>query len=321
VLGFGLSLYLVFELNAGIPALVTGLAVVDGLALLLLGLWNPVGIRWDVRGIRGKDLRDLLSYGMAGLIMNMSLLTLNLSDRYVILWSEGLSSVGIYDQVYKISQLSVSALIAVFFNTVNPGLFRKLEENLEGSLSTLAAYLKMFLLLGLPLVVYLSLFSELISDLLLGPSFRGAYRIMPFVFFAAFLQGISNFYELRMKFSDQLRRLGLVFLVAALFNLVLNLLLVPGHGYYWAAVSTFLTFLGVVLYFAWTDRHLLSSLKMHDGKFPGLAGLLLLQALVFIVVDNFDPSVPVVFAMGLIFVILYAGLLYRSGALKELTEE
>ena len=88
----------------------------------------------------------------------------------------------------------------------------------------MARYLRFFLLLGLPVVVYLSLFSEILSDVLLGAAFREAYIIMPFVFFAAFLQGVSNFFELRMKFSNQLRRLGLVFLAAAVCNLVLNLL-------------------------------------------------------------------------------------------------
>ncbi len=317
LLAFGLSLYLVFRLNAGIPALVTGLAVVDGLVLLLMWLWNPVGLEVRVRGMKTGEMKELLSYGMAGLVMNVSLLTLNLSDRYVILYSEGLVSVGIYDQVYKISQLSVSALVAVFFNVINPGLFRKLEESFEGSLPGMARYLRFFLLLGLPVVVYLSLFSELLSDVLLGAAFREAYRMMPFVFFAAFLQGVSNFFELRMKFSNQLRRLGLVFLAAAVLNLVLNLLFVPVYGYYWAAVSTLLTVLLVIIYLAMADRALLSSLRPHAREFAGFAGLLALQALVFIAVDNFDPSLSVVIAMGLIFVLSYAGLLSRSGLLND----
>ncbi len=317
LLAFALSLYLVFRLNAGISALVAGLAVVDGLALLLMWLWNPVGLEVRVRGMKRGEMKELLSYGMAGLIMNVSLLSLNLSDRYVILYSEGLASVGIYDQVYKISQLSVSALVAVFFNIINPGLFRKLEESLEGSLPGMARYLRYFLLLGLPVVVYLSLFSEFLSDVLLGAAFREAYIMMPFVFFAAFFQGVSNFFELRMKFSDQLRKLGLVFLAAAVLNLVLNLLFVPVYGYYWAAVSTLLTVLLVILYLARSDRAFLGYLRPHSREFAQFASLLALQALVFIVVDNFEPSVPVVIAMGLIFVLSYAGLLSRSRLLKD----
>jgi O-antigen/teichoic acid export membrane protein len=120
-----------------------------------------------------------------------------------------------------------------------------------------------------------------------------------------------------MKFSDQLRKLGLVFLAAAVLNLVLNLLFVPVYGYYWAAVSTLLTVLLVILYLARSDRAFLGYLRPHSREFAQFASLLALQALVFIVVDNFEPSVPVVIAMGLIFVLSYAGLLSRSRLLKD----
>ena len=308
LLGFLLSLYLVFYLDASIAALVTGLAAIDGLALLILALWNPAGLGYRVRGFKWQELKPLLSYGSAGLVVNLSLLSLNLSDRYVILFSEGLSPVGIYDQVYKISQLSVAALVTVFFNTINPELFREMERDFRASLAPMARNLRIFLLAGIPLVLYLSLFSEQISNLLLGPGFREAFTIMPLVFLAAFLQGLSNFYELRLKFSSQMRTLTLVFLFAALFNLLFNLLVVPAYGYYWAAFSTALAYVLMILYFAYNDRSLLSSIRFRKSELVPILGLLSLQVVIFFLVEKYDPPLWIMIALGLIFVLSYGWL-------------
>ena len=305
VLSFLVSLYLVFIQDASITALITGLLVIDSLFLAILVLWNPIRLQIRFRASSSEGWKELFSYGMGGLVMNLSLLSLNLSDRYVIFASEGLSSVGIYDQVYKISQLSVMALMTVFFNTVNPGLFRELEQDLKASLKSMSRYLLGFIGIGLPLVVYLSLFSEEISIFLLGAAFRGAYSIMPFVFFAAFFQGISNFWELRMKFSNRMRVLSLVFLLGALFNLILNLWLVPVYGYQWAVISTLITYVLLVSFLCIRDRDLIRALYGLRQNLRIPMAVLALQLLIFAVVDNFVPPMSVRVVLGVIFVLSY----------------
>lgn len=314
ILSFLVSLYLVFARGESIAALIMGLLLIDGLSLALLALWNP--IRLQIRfSSMSKGRKELFSYGMAGLVMNLSILSLNLSDRYVILASEGLSPVGIYDQVYKISQLSVIALVTVFFNTINPGLFKELERDLDASLKSMSRYLLTFIGLGLPLVVYLSLFSQEISNIMLGAAFRGAYSIMPFIFFAAFFQGISNFWELRMKFSNRMRFLSISFLVGALFNLIVNLWLVPLYGYQWAAISTLITYILLVFFLCIQDGLLIRTLYGLRQKLGVPMAVLALQLLIFAVVDNFDPSMTVRIGIGLIFVLSYGWVVKSSSIL------
>jgi len=319
ILSFLVSLYLVFAQGQSITALITGLLLIDILSLGLLVLWNPIRLRFRFNP-SSNNWKELFSYGMGGLVMNLSILSLNLSDRYVILASEGLSSVGIYDQVYKISQLSVLALVTVFFNTINPGLFQELERDLDASLKSMSRYLLGFVGLGLPLVVYLSMFSEEISSVLLGAAFRGASAIMPFVFFAAFFQGLSNFWELRMKFSNRMRLLSLVFLVGALFNLLLNLGLVPLYGYHWAAISTLITYMLLVSFLCVRDRDLIRAFYGYVHKLRNPLLVLVLQVMIFTFVDNFELSTPVRIAIGLIFVLSYGWIVKNSSILWKNNE-
>lgn len=311
ILSFLVSLYLVFMKGGSITALILSLMVIDGISLALLAFWNPIRLRIRF-GLWSKDRKELFSYGMAGLVVNLSILSLNLSDRYVILASEGLSPVGIYDQVYKISQLSVMALVTVFFNTINPALFKELEKDLDASIKSMIKYLLSFIGLGLPLVVYLSLFSEELSNLMLGAAFRGAYSIMPFVFFAAFFQGISNFWELRMKFSNRMRILSMIFLAGALFNLLVNLWLIPLYGYQWAAISTLITYILLVFFLCIYDRVLIRALYGVRRKLGIPMAIVFGQLLIFALVDIFDPSMTVRIGIGLIFVLSYGWVVKSS---------
>lgn len=319
VLSFLVSLYLVFLREESITALITGLLAIDSLTLIVLILWNPIrlSIRFEMPL---KNIKGLLSYGMAGLIMNLSILSLSLSDRYVILFNEGLSRVGIYDQVYKISQLSIMALVTVFFNTINPSLFRELETDFKSSVKNMSRYLLVYLSLGLPIVVYLSLFSEEISHVLLGSEFRGANSIMPFIFFAAFFQGASNFWELRMKFSNRMRLLSLIFLGGAVFNLLLNLWGVPLYGFEWAALSTLITYVLLLIFLGLKDSNLIRTLYGLRQHIMSPMVVLILQLLIFAIVDKFDTSMPVRIGIGVIFVLSYGWVLKRSSISRIIHE-
>ena len=96
-----------------------------------------------------------------------------------------MATVGIYNQVYNISQLSIVALVTVFFNTINPKLNKELEVRFEGANKLLGDYLFAYFLFGLPVIIYLSMFPRQIAHILLGPEFRSGYFVMPWIFISA----------------------------------------------------------------------------------------------------------------------------------------
>ena len=141
ILGLGLALLLVFYFDQGIVALVSSLAIVDIVSVAILTLSNPAKFELDLRKINRPVISQLLSYGSVGLILNLSLLSISYSDRYIIALYNDLEEVGIYDQVAKISQLSIMALSTVYFNTINPALLRRLESDFKGALAAMQLYI------------------------------------------------------------------------------------------------------------------------------------------------------------------------------------
>ncbi|UCE92879.1 MAG: oligosaccharide flippase family protein, partial [Flavobacteriaceae bacterium] len=102
--GLLVSLFFVFFLDYPITALVSSLALVDFLCIAYLFISNPAKVKLRIHLVNKTVLKELVSYGFMGLILNLALLSISYTDRYVIALFYDLEEVGIYDQVAKISQ-------------------------------------------------------------------------------------------------------------------------------------------------------------------------------------------------------------------------
>jgi len=317
LLSLSLALLLVFYFELGISALVSSLVLVDMGSLVILALVNPAEIKAHFSQINKPALKKLLRYGSLGFILNISLLAVSYSDRYIIALYHDLEQVGIYDQVSKIAQLSIMALITVYFNTINPTLLKTLDSDFKGSLAKMQHYLYPFILIGVPIVVYLSILSEEIAGVLLGINFREGYVMMPYIFMATYLHGLSNFFELRLKFSNQLKWLGGIAVITALLNILLNLVFVANFGYQWAAYTTLISYLFMVLLFYYRDKEVLKLTSGKRGILLKMFLLLTFQYLIFaIFVDKMDLQRELRIAIGCIFALMY--FLYFKKSITEL---
>ena len=280
-----IALAMVFILKSNISALVSSLVFLDALVLLFLFIFNPAKVTFKYHFISKKRIKELITYGGVGLILNVSLLVITTSDRYIIAWFSNLANVGIYDQVYKLGQISVVALVTIFFNTINPLLLKELELNFDNSVSLIRKYLKPFFIYGLPIIIYLSIFSKDISTLFLGEEFRVGYTILPFVFLAAYLQGLSSFYELRLKFSNKFRRLSIIAIAAAVLNILLTFIFVGLYGYKWAAITTVISYLVLIVLLHYFDNEILKFTRKNRKVYYKIIVVLTLQIAIYILLD------------------------------------
>ncbi len=306
VLSFVVLYVMAFGFHFRITSMLTSAIAVDVIALVFLLATNREGIIISLKNISKPILNILLKFGSVGLISNFCFLLVSSSDRYIIALFTDMSSVGIYNQVYSICQLSVVALVTVYFNTINPRLNRELEINFPDADLLLSRYLYAFLLLGLPVVTLLSLFSKEISVLLLGEEFRSGYTIMPYVFVSSFLYGMFMFTEIKFKFADKLRRIALGVIFASILNIALNFILIPLYGYRWAAITTLAAYLFLVFYFYIQDS--LGFFKNKDYLNTILTALAILAGIVLadrLIKIYYEPGILQTIAEGILFLGLY----------------
>jgi len=301
-----IALFLVFVLDVNISALISSLVIIDGLAILFLAILNPAEVAINVKLVTRESLKELIVYGSAGLIINAGFLVITSSDRYIIYLLSNLENVGIYDQVYKISQISIVVLVTIFFNTINPTLLKELELNFKNSVHLIQKYIKIFIIYGLPIITYLSLLSKDIATIFLGEEFRVGYAIMPFVFLSAYIHGLLNFYELRLKFSNRLKRLGVIVISAAVLNVVLNYIFIGTYGYKWAAVTTAVTYLLLLLTLHYLDKEIALFANKGIGFFAKVLLVLGLQIAIFYILnDLFELNTIIKITLASLFILTY----------------
>ena len=307
-LAFLLLLLMTFKLNYGIEAFLSSTIIMNGLLIIGYIIWLGKKSFLNFFQIDIPVLKLLINYGGVGIILNLSLLILVNSDRYFIQWFDKIEHVGIYNQIYNLGQISVSALINVFMAAINPSLLHEYENNLEGSNSITNYYIRIFIYMFLPLTIYFSLFSKQLSTVLLGEKFRVGYPMIPYIMVSSFLYGLVLFNEIKLKFANSFRRIIILFLVSGLINIVLNLLLIPEFGYQVAAVTTLIAYFILFTGFYFSDSN--QYFKDHGIQqlLLRILPVVLLQCLLDVIlrkIIHLDINVILSVLEALLFLIIY----------------
>jgi O-antigen/teichoic acid export membrane protein len=313
ILSFGVLYIMAFGYQFRITSMLSSTIVIDVVVLLFLFISNSEKVRISIKSISHQTLNILYRFGSVGLISNFCFLIISSSDRYIIAMFGDMSTVGIYNQVYNICQLSVVALVTVFFNTINPKLNRELEINFKQSDILLSKYIYIFLLFGMPIVTYLSLFSKEISGLLLGSDFRSGYIIMPYVFVSAYLYGLFLFIEVKFKFADKLKNIAAGVIIAGVLNVGLNFIFIPLYGYLWAGITTLVSYSFLVVYFYRQDSANFFSDLQNIRDLLTFSSILVVQiAIDKLIRTYYELNILQTIIEGSLFIVLYLLLLRKK---------
>ncbi len=313
VLSFGVLYWMAFVMDYRIEAMVLSTIFIDVLALLFILLFSREGASISFSSFSKDTIKLLLKFGSVGLVSNFFFMLITTSDRYIIALFTDMPTVGIYNQVYNICQLSVVALVTVYFNTINPKLNRELELDFKNSAKLIQDYLFVFLMFGLPVITYLSMFPKEIAFILLGEEFRSGYVIMPWIFISAYMYGLFLFIEIRFKFADKLKNIAIGVILASVLNIVLNFSLIPLYGYQWAAITTFAAYLFILFYFYLQDSAGFFQNKVYLRKTLFFILILAIQVLAdHLVRLQFSLLLWQTIAEGLLFFFIYLLLIRKD---------
>ncbi|MDO5656367.1 MAG: oligosaccharide flippase family protein [Flavobacteriaceae bacterium] len=254
---FGLLLVLSFIFHLDISAMFYSLIIIDALFILWIFLSfirRKSSILLNFNRIKASTCKLLFGFGGKNLITTLILMLIVSSDRYIISLYEPMKEVGIYTKTYDVAQMSILALIFIFFSTINPTMNHILENNRQDSRKIVSGYIHAFSFLFIPVVIFASIFSEEITEILLGAEFRSGYVLMPYIFISMLFFGVIKFFENEYKFAGKLGKMAIYFGIGLLVNLILNFALIPIYGMIWAAISTLISYAVILFIFAFNDN-------------------------------------------------------------------
>ncbi|ADI74107.1 polysaccharide biosynthesis protein [Methanohalobium evestigatum Z-7303] len=197
-------------------------------------------------------LKGYLKYGIPLVPSRMSSWIVRSSDRYVIGGYLGTSAVGYYSPGYTLGNI-VQMFVAPLNFILPMVLSRHYDgDNLDEVKKYLGYSLKYFLAVAIPAVFGLSLLSKPMLVILSTPEIaEQSYIITPFVALSALLFGVFAVFNKVAMLVKKTQVIGIIWLIAAVLNLGLNLILVPYIGIIAAATTTLLSFIVVLAFMAY----------------------------------------------------------------------
>ncbi len=197
----------------------------------------PLGIMFVFSQMNFKEDEILLSI-------------LHLPQKYGLNNTE---SVAVYALPYKVFEVAL-VVPTYFMNSVYPVMVRHLTEGKEKLKSTYFRSVTALIFAGILFGIIGILLSPFAIKILGGSEFRESVPVLQI------LLGGLIFYYLTQPFSwlivtlEKQKYLPYIYLVAAFFNLAINLILIPRYSFYGAAAATHISELLILLMLIFTAR-------------------------------------------------------------------
>ena len=235
-IGVFVSIYLTYagyNIETVVFGLLTGYVAVFIMMAFLIVKYLGIGIgKWS-------NLKEQLAFALPTIPSNVSSWVVDSSDKYVIGILIGSVAVGCYSPGYALGSILLMFLspFAVLLPAVLPEHYEK------GDIAEVDKYLsysmKYYLLLTIPAAVGMSVLSKPLLYIITTPEIAlGGYMVTPFVCLGAIFMGMYGITNNILILEKNTMILGKLWIVVAISNIVLNLLLVPYLNILGAAIAT-----------------------------------------------------------------------------------
>lgn len=240
-IGVFVSIYLTYagyNIETVVLGLLTGYVAVFIMMAFLIVKYLGIGIgKWS-------NLKEQLAFALPTIPSNVSSWVVDSSDKYVIGILIGSVAVGCYSPGYALGSILLMFLspFAVLLPAVLPEHYEK------GNMSEVDKYLsysmKYYLLLTIPAAVGMSVLSKPLLYIITTPEIAlGGYMVTPFVCLGAIFMGMYGITNNILILEKNTMILGKLWIVVAISNIVLNLLLVPYLNILGAAIATLICYI------------------------------------------------------------------------------
>jgi O-antigen/teichoic acid export membrane protein len=228
----GVTVVLVVALDAGAIGVVVG--GFTGTLVVYLGLLT---VHREQLGLEFSRplLREMNRFGIPLVPAALALIAINFSDRFFLVHLSGLDEVGLYELGVRVASAMVLLLTA--FRMAWPAFAYSIADDGEAK-RTYAFVLTYLVVVASWLALALGLLAPWLVRLLATPEFYEGRRVVPLLAFG----GVAYAAYVVMAIGvGRAKRTGFNWAItgiAALANVVLNVILIPSYGMMGAAVAT-----------------------------------------------------------------------------------
>jgi O-antigen/teichoic acid export membrane protein len=210
--------------------------------------YGGVTFQWHV-------LREMLKFSLPVTPLTLLRWVLNYADRLVIIQILTLTSVGVYATAYSLALvLNVTFMpISVIIYPIVSKLWD--EQRMDDVRQIFSLTFQYYLLIAIPACLGLSYLSTDLIKLLASDSFVASPLVVFFISAGLILMGFIQLYIYVFHLVKKPQRIIVAMGSAAVLNIALNLILVPGFGLEGAAFASLVTYATAGLMLIYFGRH------------------------------------------------------------------
>jgi O-antigen/teichoic acid export membrane protein len=249
----GLNIYFLVFLELGVKGIIIS-QLIGNLVMFIATI--PIILKNINFKFSYQILIEMSRFSVPLIFSTISMMVLTLSDRYMIRYFLNFSEVGIYSLGYKLASVINLFLIQSFQMGFLPIAYKTFDKpgapRFFSKVTTYYIYVMVFMAL---VIVFFSK-EVIILFAFSNPNYWVAYTVVPLLTFSFILRGINYVVSLGLHYVKKTKYNGRIVLIAAVVNILLNLVLIPEFGIYGAAYSTIIsTFLMMVLFYIFSQKH------------------------------------------------------------------
>ena len=238
-----IGLFFIIILSKGVMGVLLGSFVaLTFLNIFIFVFYLKKKIKLNKNGVSSGIAHKIMWYGTPLIASLLSQWILSVSDRYMIGFFIGSFEVGVYSIGYDLSYQSISLLIMPFITALTPTIINVWEKNRDEAEFNLQKLSRYFFMFGLPALIGFNSLSKPIISILTTPQYYGGQLIFPFVTMGAFFMGLYSLSYTGLIIHEKTRLIAKIIAVSAIFNILLNLMLIPYYGFIGAGISTMIAY-------------------------------------------------------------------------------
>jgi O-antigen/teichoic acid export membrane protein len=235
---FGMTVLLVGVYHLGIAGAL--FATAFGYALIMLGSLPPVLMQIGKLIPSPKMARELLGFGLPTAFSFAFAWLLQLADRFLLAHMHSLSDAAAYSVAYTLGSALTVVVLAPFSLAWPSTLFRIAKR--ADARRIFQLIFRWYSLLLLFMAYALTLAGRFVLTVFFPASYSSAATIIPLIALSTMFYGVYNYLTLWMAIRKTIWYATFLIAIAALINIVANLLLIPRWGLQGAALATLIAY-------------------------------------------------------------------------------
>lgn len=238
---FTLLFVLLFKL--GLTGYFIGYVITEGLISVILGMKFFKQGKIRLRNFSVPLLKELISYGLPLIGLELSALLLTTGDRFLLQYFWGSEAVGIY----SVSTNSIKYLVDFFAEALKLAvipIFMSIWEK-DGKEKTqffLSSVSKIYLMIAIPIIFAVTFYGRDFIVLIASKKYASGYIVLPFIVSGYVIHKANFLVGAGLYLIKKTKLLSIIIFSSAVINIILNILFIPILGLLGAAVTTLVAF-------------------------------------------------------------------------------